>query len=325
MRETDERETAQALHAGEHAASNTTAPIDVQSEQQSVVSVVSEAGSQSDVQSKAPNAASRITPADLRKLKRAELLEIMLAQSEEIDRLRAELDEKNRQLEQRAIAMQNAGSIAEASLALTHVFEEAQKAADLYVENVKRQADAGVSVGADVDGGVADVEAAVTTKEADADEIKTGSANGDSDDDWDDWEIDESDESDELEETDDSAHREVPKNTNALGIHAADAAREVREARYAHAAQQARQARETSGMREVREAHEDREGHQALEVRETPDARTTHDEADAYSASFSSQPLPVEDNPQQRKPGDGLKAIEDLIQDLKVSGAKHRG
>lgn len=77
---------------------------------------------------------------DLSKLKRSELLEIMLAQSEEIDHLRAELEQKNKQLEDRRIALSNAGSIAEASLRLTRVFEEAQKAADLYLDNVKAQA-----------------------------------------------------------------------------------------------------------------------------------------------------------------------------------------
>lgn len=81
---------------------------------------------------------------ELRKLKRSELLEIMLAQSEEIDRLRKELAQKDAllaqkdaQLADRTIAIQESGSIAEASLRLTKVFEEAQKAADLYLQNVR--------------------------------------------------------------------------------------------------------------------------------------------------------------------------------------------
>lgn len=76
---------------------------------------------------------------DLSKLKRSELLEIMLAQSEEIDRLRAEVAEKDRQLEDRQIKIAESGSIAEASLKLTKVFEEAQKAADLYLDNVRSE------------------------------------------------------------------------------------------------------------------------------------------------------------------------------------------
>lgn len=74
---------------------------------------------------------------DLKKLRRAELLEIMLDQSYEIDQLRKRINELEEQLEDRRIKIENAGSIAEASLQLTKVFEEAQRAADLYVENVR--------------------------------------------------------------------------------------------------------------------------------------------------------------------------------------------
>lgn len=82
-------------------------------------------------------AAAKVDRHDLSKLKRAELLEIMLAQSEEIDRLRAELADRERELEDRRIAIERSGSIAEASLRLTKVFEEAQRAADLYLDNVR--------------------------------------------------------------------------------------------------------------------------------------------------------------------------------------------
>ena len=71
------------------------------------------------------------------KLKKSELLEIMLAQSKEIDKLRAKLAKVQAQLAEREIAIKESGSIAEASLKLNKVFEEAQKAADQYVENVK--------------------------------------------------------------------------------------------------------------------------------------------------------------------------------------------
>lgn len=78
---------------------------------------------------------------ELKKLNKQEMLEIMLAQSKEIDRLKAELDEKNKELEDRNIRLSKCGSIAQASLQLTKVFEEAQKAANIYVENVKVRAD----------------------------------------------------------------------------------------------------------------------------------------------------------------------------------------
>ena len=76
---------------------------------------------------------------DFRKLKRVELYEIMLAQAEEIDDLRAQLAAAKKELENKRIDIQQSGSIAEASLKLTNVFEEAQKAADLYLSNIKRE------------------------------------------------------------------------------------------------------------------------------------------------------------------------------------------
>ena len=74
----------------------------------------------------------------LSKLKRSELLEIILAQSDEIERLRGELQQKDAELESKRIAIAESGSIAEASLKLAHIFTDAQRAADLYVANVKR-------------------------------------------------------------------------------------------------------------------------------------------------------------------------------------------
>lgn len=74
---------------------------------------------------------------NLRKLRKAELLQIMLEQSDEIDRLRDRVEELEKELMNRRITIEEAGSIAEASLKLTRVFEEAQKAADLYLENIR--------------------------------------------------------------------------------------------------------------------------------------------------------------------------------------------
>ena len=76
---------------------------------------------------------------DFRKLKRVELYEIMLAQAEEIDDLRAQLATAKKELENKRIDIQQSGSIAEASLKLTKVFEEAQKVADLYLSNIKKE------------------------------------------------------------------------------------------------------------------------------------------------------------------------------------------
>lgn len=77
---------------------------------------------------------------DLSKLKKKELLEIMLRQGEEIDTLRARVAELEAQLSKKEFDLSQIGSIAEASLVVTNVFEEAQKAAIIYLNNVKRAA-----------------------------------------------------------------------------------------------------------------------------------------------------------------------------------------
>ncbi len=80
---------------------------------------------------------------DLKRLNRAELLEILIAQSEEIDRLKSELKRAETKLRNREIRMENCGSIAEASLAIYRIVEKTQQAADLYLENIKRKAEGG--------------------------------------------------------------------------------------------------------------------------------------------------------------------------------------
>lgn len=72
---------------------------------------------------------------ELLKLKKRELLEIMLQQGEEIDRLRARVEE----LEKYEFEIEKFGSIAEASLQVTNIFEEAEKAAKIYLENLRRR------------------------------------------------------------------------------------------------------------------------------------------------------------------------------------------
>ncbi len=77
------------------------------------------------------------TEVDLSKLKKRDLLEIMLRQGEEIDSLRAQVSELEAKLEDREFAINKAGSIAEASLAVTDIFKEAEKAAMIYLENIR--------------------------------------------------------------------------------------------------------------------------------------------------------------------------------------------
>ena len=77
-----------------------------------------------------------MTDKELRKLSRSELLELLLIQTREIDRLNTQLDELQAQLQHREIILAQAGNIAEASLKLNQVFEAAQAAADEYLQNV---------------------------------------------------------------------------------------------------------------------------------------------------------------------------------------------
>ena len=73
---------------------------------------------------------------ELRKLKKSELLEIMLKQGEEIDRLNKRIETLEKELADRKIKIAKAGTMAEAALALNGVFEAADKAVRQYLENV---------------------------------------------------------------------------------------------------------------------------------------------------------------------------------------------
>lgn len=75
----------------------------------------------------------------LQKLKRDELLQILLEVEQENEQLVEENRRLKAQLAQREVVLREAGSIAEASLKLSGVFEAAQRAADLYVASVKRR------------------------------------------------------------------------------------------------------------------------------------------------------------------------------------------
>lgn len=78
----------------------------------------------------------------LRKLRRSDLFELLVEQAKEIEELQGQVKELEGKLERRELKVTDAGSIAEAALAISKVFEEAQAAADTYLYNVKRMADA---------------------------------------------------------------------------------------------------------------------------------------------------------------------------------------
>lgn len=80
-----------------------------------------------------------MTDRELKKLSREDLVEILLDLSRENDQLRAELAQARKELQDRAIKIENAGTLAEAVLAVNGVFEAAQAAADQYLEAVRWQ------------------------------------------------------------------------------------------------------------------------------------------------------------------------------------------
>ena len=82
-----------------------------------------------------------MTDKELKRLSRGELLEMLIAQARENEKLKQELEDAQAALQDRSIAIDNAGSIAEASLQLSGVFEAAQNAAEQYLANIQRMND----------------------------------------------------------------------------------------------------------------------------------------------------------------------------------------
>lgn len=78
-----------------------------------------------------------MTDKELQRLKRGELLEMLLEQSKENDRLKEEVEELRAQLADRKIEIESAGTIAEASFKLNGVFDAAQAAAQQYLDNLQ--------------------------------------------------------------------------------------------------------------------------------------------------------------------------------------------
>ncbi len=79
-----------------------------------------------------------MTDKELKRLNRAELLEMLLAQMKESEELKRRLQLAQDKLFDRKIDIDNAGSIAEAALQINGVFEAAQQAATQYLENIEK-------------------------------------------------------------------------------------------------------------------------------------------------------------------------------------------
>lgn len=80
-----------------------------------------------------------MTEKELKKLNRYQLLELIIIQSEQIQELQNQLQQAQEKIDAQNIRIAEAGSIAEASLQLSGIFEAAQSAADIYLENVRKQ------------------------------------------------------------------------------------------------------------------------------------------------------------------------------------------
>ena len=79
-----------------------------------------------------------MTEKELRKLSRADLLEMLIDQGEELRRVKEELEAAEAALRDREIKIDTAGSIAEAALQLNGIFEAAQASCEQYTENIRK-------------------------------------------------------------------------------------------------------------------------------------------------------------------------------------------
>lgn len=79
-----------------------------------------------------------MTDKELKRLSRAELLELLLMQTRESEHLKMQLEEAKRELADREIRIREAGNLADATLAVNGVLESAQKAAQQYLDNIAR-------------------------------------------------------------------------------------------------------------------------------------------------------------------------------------------
>lgn len=76
---------------------------------------------------------------DLRKLGRKQMLEMLIEQGEQLEELKSRLASAEAELQDRNIAIREAGSIAEAALKLNGVFEAAENACRQYLDSIAQQ------------------------------------------------------------------------------------------------------------------------------------------------------------------------------------------
>lgn len=80
-----------------------------------------------------------MTDKEFRRLKRSQLIDIIYHLEKELEQQKNQIEELQKQLDDRTIRIQNAGSIANAALELNQIFETAQAAADQYTNSVEAE------------------------------------------------------------------------------------------------------------------------------------------------------------------------------------------
>ncbi len=85
---------------------------------------------------------------DGKRLSKREMLALLDEREKEIQDLKRNIEELNFKLNNKNIAIENAGSIAEASIAVNGVFESAQMACDQYIDNIVQLNDKQLSLSA---------------------------------------------------------------------------------------------------------------------------------------------------------------------------------
>lgn len=87
---------------------------------------------------KTGNWSVKVTDKEFKRLKRADLIEIIYRLQENEEKYRAAIATMGKKLEEKQTKIETAGSIAEAAMALSNVFEAAQDAADRYLADIAR-------------------------------------------------------------------------------------------------------------------------------------------------------------------------------------------
>ena len=78
-----------------------------------------------------------MTDRQLRKANRSDLLKLLLEEKKENDRLQQQLSLLQAQLQQRQITIDQSGTLAEAALKLSGIFDAAESACQYYTENIR--------------------------------------------------------------------------------------------------------------------------------------------------------------------------------------------